>query len=163
MAIVECMEALASAILSFVSLVDMTALPLVTTHSVTLIFVAKYLARKRSSAKQLGEVSNVPRPEPRKAEIWSMVRYLSISAVAVLVSVALLCISALGIWPHVLFIHACISVAVMSKGHLRKDFLDLRRKRHPEPRDIGLPLYRNGSTGTVAGSTASTTGLVSST
>lgn len=147
---VECMEAAGSAALLFLSPYDTTALPLITTHCVLFIFVTRvfvgfFREEKESTPDRLeaGHPVIPPVTEPRRASKRVVIRYLSITASAVFLSILLLLVSVFTKWFHTVSIQACISMVVMSKGHLRKDFLDLREKA------------------TVAGSIVSTTELVS--
>ncbi|KAH7151933.1 hypothetical protein B0J13DRAFT_547176 [Dactylonectria estremocensis] len=152
MIFVECPEAIASAILLRVQ-VDITALPPITTHIAVLVIVAKYHGMMRSAAKDLEEQQTVflvsVDVEKRRKTRKRVMRLLSITVGAVVASVALFFVSALGIYHHFMFLQAGISAVVISKGHLRKHLrqlwkkiLELQERLHPGPTDIELPSFQ---------------------
>ncbi|KAL6410022.1 hypothetical protein AUP68_06431 [Ilyonectria robusta] len=167
MVFVEGPKAIASGILLLFQ-VDITALPLITTHIVALAIAVKYIGRMRSAAKQLKHLKRMHSAvsvdtircgmvERLRRERKKVMRFLFITVFAVVVSIGLFFVSALGIYHHVMSLQAGLSALVMLKGHLRKHFLELRKKLHKKPNGIKLPLFQ----GTADGSATSTTCLVS--
>lgn len=117
---VECLEAAGSVVLLFLSLYNTIALLLITTHCVLFTLVTKVFVGFTKVFTSLG----VSAERSRKASKGAIILYLFIIALAVLFSVMLLFVSMFTGWSHTVSMQACASVAVMSKGHLRKDFLN---------------------------------------
>lgn len=169
MIIVELAEALASVVLVFLHQVDMTAVPLIITHFVALITLAIAFSMLRSKRKDVEKLCKegmrgmVGRPDQvirtglkgtllrwGPIDEWNMLRYISIVTGVFLASGSLILVSALA-WHHTAFIQAGLSVMVMSKGHLRRHFLDFLERRARPGTAQSSP--RNGSNGVLAGST----------